>query len=322
VQTIRQLVQLSVLVFGTATSCSFGQMPSSVAADDVPSSKRETWTLAEYRWDVGAELGDVPEVLTHHFPDLLTPQYDGPHAIGRPYAVQSRVTFGGYAGARPVEPPNGRVIVTTEPEGPCAEAGLQTGDVLLKVNGTAFGTTRQLALIVDLCRVHPLEFVVLRRGRVERLQITPRFVRHATKAVAGTDESESRITLQTGRYIAEINFQDEGYRLIATETTYAGHVYAYATPHRYAGTYGTNAFARVRKERSALDDVYGSEAPGPYNVTSVAKCIEACDGTREQIHAAIERLPTELRGKLENLFGRSGTEDAPNAEAEHRPEAE
>ena len=71
--------------------------------------------------------------------------------------------------------PRGVRVGGIEPGGPAAEGGLAVGDLIFELAGQSIGGADDLIRALSAERIaRPVEVAVLRRGRVERLVVTPR----------------------------------------------------------------------------------------------------------------------------------------------------
>jgi serine protease Do len=100
-----------------------------------------------------------------------------PSNIARDWALNTkRPAFLG-VGLQKVEIPleqrtaNRLMIVNLEPQSPAARDGLQTGDVILEVQGQALEHHETLLELLETA--NPLDFRVLRGGRVEQILVMP-----------------------------------------------------------------------------------------------------------------------------------------------------
>jgi serine protease Do len=66
------------------------------------------------------------------------------------------------------------IVQQIEADGPAYNTGLQQGDLIIAMNGTAVGSIDDLHKLLDDTTIRrPCELIVLRRGRKVRVRVVP-----------------------------------------------------------------------------------------------------------------------------------------------------
>jgi hypothetical protein len=160
------LVGANARAADTAPATATAAAPAT-AASTAPSADLEA-QLAAARQKLEAAARDVAQLSSQL----------GQSAIVRMQRLRARAVLGLQLQTEPSAKEQGATVIGVSPEGPAAEAGVATGDVIVAINGEATTGPNAPREVVDrMGNVKPdskVTLKVLRDGKVKEFQVTPR----------------------------------------------------------------------------------------------------------------------------------------------------